>query len=70
MAGGFHSTRPFHHRVAFVANVTSKLPSALKLVKRFYYLFQRFFAASVSPIVSIIVINVLMIVDKTRYVYN
>ena len=30
MAGGFHSTSPFHHNVAFVANVTSKLPSALK----------------------------------------
>ena len=30
MAGGFHSTSPFHHNVAFVANVTSKLPSALE----------------------------------------
>ena len=30
MAGGFHSTKPFHHSVAFVANVTSKLPSALQ----------------------------------------
>ena len=30
MAGGFHSTSPFHHSVAFVANVTSKLPSALE----------------------------------------
>ena len=31
MAGGFHSTKPFHHRVALVASVTSKLPSALKM---------------------------------------
>ena len=30
MAGGFHSTSPLNHRVAFVASVTSKLPSALK----------------------------------------
>ena len=30
MAGGFHSTKPFHHSVALVANVTSKLPSALQ----------------------------------------
>ena len=30
MAGGFHSTSPLYHSVAFVANVTSKLPSALK----------------------------------------
>ena len=29
MAGGFHSTRPLNHSVAFVARVTSKLPSAL-----------------------------------------
>ena len=33
MAGGFHSTSPFHHSVAFVANVTSKLPSALEYVQ-------------------------------------
>ena len=30
MAGGFHSTSPLYHSVALVANVTSKLPSALK----------------------------------------
>ena len=30
MAGGFHSTRPLNHSVAFVASVTSKLPSALE----------------------------------------
>jgi hypothetical protein len=30
MAGGFHSTSPLCHSVAFVASVTSKLPSALK----------------------------------------
>ena len=33
MAGGFHSTSPLYHRVAFVASVTSKLPSALKKVE-------------------------------------
>ena len=30
MAGGFHSTSPFHHSVALVARVTSKFPSALQ----------------------------------------
>ena len=34
MAGGFHSTRPLNHSVAFVASVTSKLPSALDLHQR------------------------------------
>ena len=29
MAGGFHSTSPVWNRVALVARVTSKLPSAL-----------------------------------------
>ena len=32
MAGGFHSTRPLYHKVALVARVTSKLPSALKIM--------------------------------------
>jgi hypothetical protein len=31
MAGGFHSTLPEAIRVAFVARVTSKLPSALEI---------------------------------------
>lgn len=31
MAGGFHSTRPWWYIVAFVASVTSKFPSALKI---------------------------------------
>ena len=31
MAGGFHSTSPVWYRVALVARVTSKFPSALKL---------------------------------------
>ena len=31
MAGGFHSTLPSAYRVAFVASVTSKFPSALKV---------------------------------------
>ena len=34
MAGGFHSTFPVAIRVAFVAKVTSKLPSALQHKKR------------------------------------
>ena len=40
MAGGFHSTLPSLYKVAFVANVTSKFPSALKLfeVKKTIYL--------------------------------
>ena len=33
MAGGFHSTFPLAIRVAFVAKVTSKLPSALYNVR-------------------------------------
>ena len=33
MAGGFHSTSPLYHKVAFVASVTSKFPSALKNIK-------------------------------------
>ena len=39
MAGGFHSTKPFHHRVALVASVTSKLPSALKMFLHYSILF-------------------------------
>ena len=44
MAGGFHSTRPSKWRVALVARVTSKLPSALKHL----ILFSSVFATSIS----------------------
>ena len=39
MAGGFHSTSPVWNRVAFVARVTSKLPSAL--LSKYYLCVER-----------------------------